>query len=1037
MTSEKLLPAEPSFPEREKLVLELWRDLDAFSYSLKLREGSKVFTFYDGPPFATGLPHYGHLLAGTIKDVIPRFKTMQGFYVPRRFGWDCHGLPVENEIERHFDLTGTHSIEEFGVPRFNEECRSIVLRYTEEWKVTVERMGRWVDFSCPYRTMDASFMESVWWVFAQLWDKGMVYEGLKVMPFSWKLGTPLSNFEANLNYKEVDDPAITVMLPLAEDPSVNLLIWTTTPWTLPSNLAAVVHPELDYIVALLDCGTKVLLAEGRATEVLKDRSFEVVARYTGRQLQGKRYQPPFDCFKHLENSAFRILNADFVSLDDGTGVVHAAPGFGEEDFNICQREGIALVCPVDSNGCFTEEVPHLCGRFVKDTDRDIIQDLKQRGLLFHRSSIRHRYPFCWRSDTPLIYKSVKTWFVAVEPLKERLLAANAQIQWVPDHIRDGRFGKWLAGARDWAISRNRYWGTPMPIWRSESGRCLVISSIEQLQKLAGVKVTDLHRHFLDDIEIEVEGEVYRRIPEVFDCWFESGSMPYASKHYPFEAAKEWNKSFPADFIAEGIDQTRGWFYTLTVLAVALFDKPAFLNCIVNGIVLASDGQKMSKRLKNYPEPGIVINKYGADAVRIYLLNSPAVEAEDLCFQESGVEHVLRQLLIPAWNSLRFFTTYARLHNWSCASAKPAAHQEIDQWIRAALKEMLEEVTRRLESYQIKECFSPILKFIDQLTNWYIRRSRRKFWSEPTSDEQRSAYHTLYDVLLNFAKVLAPFAPFLAEQIWQELRTEQDPKSVHWCDWPTWTLSEADHTLLRDMEVLRTAVSLGHSVRKQAQVKVRQPLRKALIAVGDEVTKSALSHHAALLAEELNVHEVELLSDAKELVRVKIKPNFRVLGKRVGAMMPQFQKAIMAEGLTLQRAMSTALVEGSDYILQEDDLMLEYEAQEGITAASEGALTIALITELDEELLLEGIARDLVNRVNQLRKESGLDISDRITLILPLDETLKQVWSRHGGTIADDVLATSIEWGPALGGTEFELPTGSVIIGLMRATSVTH
>lgn len=1031
MTSEKLLPSEPSFPERERLVLDLWRRLDAFNQSLRLREGCKVFTFYDGPPFATGLPHYGHLLAGTIKDVIPRFKTMQGFFVPRRFGWDCHGLPVENEIERHFNLTGAHSIEEFGVPRFNEECRSIVLRYTEEWKGTVERMGRWVDFSCPYRTMDASFMESVWWVFAQLWEKGMVYEGLKVMPFSWKLGTPLSNFEANLNYKEVDDPGITVMLPLVDDPSINLLIWTTTPWTLPSNLAAVVHADLDYVVAQLDSGTKVLLAEGRTTEVLKDQPFTIVARYKGSELVGKRYKPPFDCFQHLADSAFRIIAADFVSLEDGTGVVHAAPGFGEEDYNVCQKQGMPLVCPVDSNGCFTEEVPMYVGRLVKECDRDIIRNLKERGLLFHRSSIKHRYPFCWRSDTPLIYKCVKTWFVAVEPLKERLLAANAQIRWVPEHIRDGRFGKWLAGARDWAISRNRYWGTPMPIWRSESGRCLVISSIAELQQHTGTQITDLHRHFLDELEIRVDGEVYRRIPEVFDCWFESGAMPYAAKHYPFEDAEMWQGTFPADFIAEGIDQTRGWFYTLTVLAVALFDQPAFLNCIVNGIVLASDGQKMSKRLKNYPEPGIVIEKFGADAVRIYLLNSPAVEAEDLCFQESGVENVLRQLLIPTWNSLRFFTTYARLHNWEAAANKPVQIQEIDRWINAAFQEMLGVVTQHLESYRIKECFAPILKFVDQLTNWYIRRSRRKFWSEPTTEEQCSAYHTLYDLLRGLAKVLAPFAPFIAEQIWQELRSSQDPQSVHWCDWPQYSIEAADMQLLREMEAVRMAVSLGHSVRKQAQVKVRQPLRKALIAVADEATKTALAQHAPLLVEELNVHEVELLSDAKQLVKVKIKPNYRVLGKRVGALMPQFQKAITVEGLTLQQAIAAPLVAGSDYILQEDDLTIEYEAQEGITAASEGALTIALITELDEALILEGLARDLVNRVNQLRKDSGLEISDRITLVLPTHDMIKKVWEIHGEAISADVLATAVEWGPALSGIELELPDGAVLVGLLR------
>ena len=671
-------PKQETFSERETRILKLWKENSFFEKSVKLREGSPQFTFYDGPPFATGLPHYGHLLAGTLKDVIPRYKTMKGFFVPRRFGWDCHGVPVENEIEKEKNLSGAPSIEEFGVANFNEACRSIVQRFVSEWKETVFRMGRWVDFDNSYKTMDPKYMESIWWVIGELWDKDLIYEGFKVMPVSASLGTPLSNFEANLNYKEVDDPSLTVKFEL-QDEKAFLLVWTTTPWTLPSNLAVIVNPKIEYVrVKDAASGEVYILAKSRLGAYFKDSEAEVLSTFCGSDLEGKKYKPFFQYLKSkASKSSFQVLADEFVGEDDGTGVVHAAPAFGEMDFYVCKKEGIDAISPVDQNCRFTKDIPEYEGMFVKDADKDIIKRLKAENKVFLHTQIRHRYPFCYRTDTPLIYKTVTTWFVAVEKLKEKILSANDQIRWVPSHIKTGRFGKWLENARDWAISRNRYWGTPIPIWRSDENDFLVIRSKEELEAKTGQKVEDLHRHFIDHLTIEHNGKVYKRVKEVLDCWFETGSMPYASLHYPFENEDLFESRFPADFIAEGLDQTRGWFYTLTVLAAALHDKPAFKNAIVNGIILAEDGQKMSKRLKNYPDPNLVMEKYGADAIRLYLLHSPVVQADDLKFSERGVEQTMRQFLIPLWNVTHLFQPTQTSTLGSQKSSKSQKHRSID------------------------------------------------------------------------------------------------------------------------------------------------------------------------------------------------------------------------------------------------------------------------------------------------------------------------------------------------------------------------
>ncbi|MGR3973989.1 MAG: isoleucine--tRNA ligase [Candidatus Rhabdochlamydia sp.] len=1012
------LGGKESFSEKELKILDFWEKEGIFQKSLDQTCEGPLFSFYDGPPFATGLPHYGHLLAGTIKDVVPRFWTMRGYHAKRRFGWDCHGLPVENEIEKAQNLSGAPEIEQFGIANFNEECRSIVLRYTHEWKSTVTRMGRWVDFDSTYHTMDKSFMESVWWVFGQLYQKGLVYEGLKVMPFSAKLGTPLSNFEANLNYKDVDDPSLVITFALKQMPDVSLLVWTTTPWTLPSNLALAVHPEFDY-VKIHDLETKknYILAEARLKTHFKQ--YEILEKFKGKMLQGMHYEPLFSYFTSSYPHGFKILTDEFVSMEDGTGVVHMAPAFGEADFFICQKEGIDPICPVDQNGKFTSQVPDYAGVFVKDADKEIIKALKQQGRVFLHTQIRHRYPFCWRSDTPLLYKAVTTWFVGVESLKERLLKANEQIDWVPGHIKEGRFGKWLENARDWAISRNRYWGTPIPIWRSEDGEIVVISSVAELEEKVGQQVLDLHRHFIDDLTFTQGGKVFRRIPEVFDCWFESGSMPYAQNHYPFDNQDATLKAFPADFIGEGLDQTRGWFYTLTVLSVALFDKPAFKHVIVNGIILAEDGAKMSKRLKNYPEPHLVIDQFGADAVRLYLLNSPAVAADDLRFSSRGVELIVRQALIPLWNCYVFLATYANIYHFKPEDKafEPAA--DIDQWILSELQLLIQEVRSAMECYLLQKAVAPVMQFIDKLTDWYIRRSRERFWQDEATLDRQEAFQTLYTVLLTVVKVLAPFAPFISEAIYQSLKQPHDPLSVHLCSFPEVNEPLRNQELEMEMMKVQQIVSLGHSLRKEHQLKVRQPLATAHIVCANPEVLEAVKRQKELIQDELNVKQIEFHEEESQFVILKAKPHFRILGKKVGPLMNAVQMEIQKLSLeSLQKVLNhqtvEITVEGVVIVLTSEDIAVEREVKPGVIALTENELTIALDTTLSEDLILEGIARELINRINTLRRDKEFAVTDRIDMTIQADDVIIQAFKAHQDYICHETLLVQVTFMPCLG-----------------------
>ena len=1007
---------EVSFPEQEERILALWEQRQAFPRSVAARPQDKSFIFYDGPPFATGLPHYGHLVASTLKDIVPRYWTMRGMRVERRFGWDTHGLPIEMEMEKALGLSGPSSIRAYGIDKFNEACRENVLRYVAEWRRTVTRVGRWVDFDRDYKTMDLSFMESVWWVFAQLWEKGLVYQGVRVMPFSWRLSTPLSNFEANLDYRDVDDPALTVKLPLVDD-DASLLIWTTTPWTLPSNLAVAVGADLDYVRAKTKDGVFVVAAD-LAQAVLGEH--EVVAAMKGGDLVGKQYRPLFPYFAQTPG-AFRVIAAPHVTTDDGTGLVHMAPAFGEEDFTACKAVGLEPVDPVDEEGRFTDRVPDFVGQQVKDADKNIIAALKQRGSVFKHATVRHSYPFCWRSGTPLIYKTFPVWFVKVEQLRERMGKANEEIHWVPDAVGTKRFGNWLKEARDWAISRNRFWGTPLPIWICEDDHKTVLSSAAELAQLSGETVDDLHPHKIDALQVGCRscGKPARRIPDVFDCWFESGSMPYAQLHYPFENKEIFESAFPAQFIAEGLDQTRGWFYTLLVLSTALYDKAPFKNVIVNGLVLAEDGSKMSKSKKNYPDPMDVIGKTGADALRAYLINSPVVRAEPLRFSEAGVREVVRTVLLPLHNAWSFFVQYANADGWTPRSPAPppADRPELDRWMLSVLQSLVDDANRQMEGYYLYKVVPPMMSFIDDLTNWYIRRSRRRFWRAGDDADKQSAYATLYEVLVTFAKVLAPVLPFVTESIWQNLVVEPGvkdaPDSVHLADYPVVDAAKIDRGLEARMATARAVVRLGRALREKHKLKTRQPLPSVTVVSHDAAARAGVTDHVELIREELNVKEVVVLADDAELATLSFKANFKTLGKRMGKKMKEAAAAIEQ----LSRADFDALQSGFEVEvvgekIKLEDVLVTRSARGDVVLEAEGELTVALDTRVDEALKREGLVRDVIREVQDARKRAGLALGDRVVLTLETaDDELRAALDAGRQVIADEVLAVEVRCTP--------------------------
>ena len=1063
------VPSNVRFPDIEQRILALWDALDAFQDSTRRRAHGPEFVFYDGPPFATGTPHYGHLLAGTIKDIVPRFWSMRGYQVERRFGWDCHGLPIESLAQKELGWSGAAEIRDRGVAQFNETCRSLVSTYVGEWRKTVRRMGRWVDFDNDYKTMDATFMESVWWVFKQLWEQKRVYKAHRIMPYSWKLTTPLSNFEAGNNYKDVQDRAITVRFRITraaknailgslairdqsdggEDKNFHresletqkiekaiakkqafVMAWTTTPWTLPANLALCVGPSITYCW-LEDVSSYCIyiIAKDRVPALFKKpEQYKLLNEVPGADLAGLEYEPLFPYFAEHAN-AFRLLTDPFVSTGDGTGIVHLAPAYGEDDYRVCKAAGIAIVDPLDEEAKFTDRVPQYAGQFCKDADNAIIAWLKakENDKLVNQSTIVHSYPFCERTDTPLIYRAIEAWYVRVEDLRDELVANNQQIRWVPEQIGSNRFGNWLKDAKDWNISRNRFWGSCIPVWVSEDkSESVCVGSVAELEALAGLPpgtVTDLHKHHLDAITFVRGGRVFRRTPEVLDCWFESGAMPYGQQHYPFENKQRFEANFPAQFIAEGLDQTRGWFYTLLVLSTALFKKPAFRNVVVNGLVLAEDGQKMSKSKKNYPDPNKVLEEIGADALRAYLIDSPVVRAEPLKFSESGLKEIVRTVVLPYWNALSFFTTYASVDGWDPrrAAARPVAQRaEIDRWIMSVMQSLIRDVNAEMEAYRLYNVVPRLVRFIDDLTNWYIRSSRSRFWKNDHAADQGDAYATLYTVLTTFAQVLAPFMPFITEEVHQRLVRPVDPQapaSVHWCDYPQVDATLIDRQLEDDITVVRTIVALGRKLRDDHKLKVRQPLAALTVVSRETGVRGAAERHARTLQDELNVKTVAVSADEAAFVAVSCKPNFAELRKRCGAKLKDIGAVLAGWGhaeVTQLESGAAITVVGEE--IRSADVLLERKPVGGSVTASQGAVTVALDTTLTPVLIAEGHAREFTSVLQQARKDAGLEVSDRITVAWEsADAELATALDLHAASIAGEVLATG--FGRGLGSIE--------------------
>ncbi|HKD97132.1 MAG TPA: isoleucine--tRNA ligase [Micromonosporaceae bacterium] len=1015
------VPASPSLPAVERAVLDYWAGDKTFQASVDAREagprGSNEFIFYDGPPFANGLPHYGHLLTGYVKDVVPRYQTMRGRRVERRFGWDCHGLPAEVEAEKQLGITTKQEILDYGMQRFNDACRSSVLRYTQDWERYVTRQARWVDFQGDYKTLDLDYMESVMWAFRTLHDKGLVYEGFSVLAYCWRCETPLSNTETRMDdvYQDRADPASTVWFQL--ETGERILAWTTMPWTLVPNVALVVGPDIDYVVLEQD-GHRYILAEARLAAYQKEFADAVpVGTLKGRDLAGRRYTPLFDFLVERMApypAAFTVLVDDYVSVEDGTGVVQVAPSHGEDDQRVCSEAGIPTVLTVDDRARFTSLAPTFEGLQVFEANKPLLRDLRERGVLVRQDNYVHSYPHCWRCDTPLVYKAVSSWFVRVTAVKERMLELNQEINWTPAHIKEGSFGKWLANARDWSISRNRFWGSPIPVWKSDDPaypRVDVYGSLAQLEQDFGVKVTDLHRPGIDELtrpnpDDPTGRSTMRRVPEVLDCWFESGSMPFAQVHYPFENREWFDDHYPGDFIVEYIPQVRGWFYTMHVLATALFDRPAFRSSVVHGIVLGDDGRKMSKSLRNYPDVYEMFDRYGSDAMRWTLMSSPVLRGGDVLVSEGSIRDSVRQVLLPLWNVYYFFTLYTNAEGYTATARTDSTHL-LDRYVLAKTRELVAEATERLDAYDISGACTAVRGYLDALTNWYVRRSRDRFWAG-----DRDAFDTLYTVLETVGRVLAPLAPMTAEEIWRGLTGD---RSVHLADWPTAALGEpgapgafpADHDLVASMDAVRDVCSAGLSLRKSRGLRVRLPLARLTVATAGAAALRGLTD---LVADEVNVKEVVLTDQVAGYCERVLSLVPRVLGPRLGGRVQDVIRAVKAGDWSVADGVVTA----GGVALEEGEYELKLVAADPDQSASlpGGEGVVVLDTHVTPALAAEGLARDVVRVVQQARREAALNVADRIALTVEASPEVAAAVGTHRDFVASETLATSVTLGPA-------------------------
>ena len=1039
MSRFREVPIAVSFPALERQVLERWGQERTFERSVEARRGGPEYVFYDGPPFATGLPHYGHILTSYIKDVVPRYFTMRGCHVPRRWGWDCHGLPVELEVEKALGIKSRADVMTMGIGKFNEACRDSVLRYADEWRRIIGRLGRWVDFDDDYKTMDQGYMESVIWIWKTLHEKGLIYEGHKVVPYCTRCQTTLSNFEARLDdaFRPRQDPALTVRFRAAGEPTESLLAWTTTPWTLPSNVALAVGPAIDYC-RVERPGESVWLAEAALERYRREldpaQGWQVRERAVkGAALVGRRYQPLFPYFAATPGG-FVVLAGDFVTTEDGTGIVHLAPAFGEDDHALCAAHGIQGPNPVRDDGTFDEQVTDFAGRHVFDANPAIAAKLKEEGAVLRRETYDHNYPHCWRCDSPLIYRAIETWFVKVTAIKERMLAANKQIRWVPEHIRDGRFGNWLENARDWAISRNRFWGAPIPVWRCDGCPALrVIGGARELGELSGRPVTDWHRPAIDEITWRCAncGGTMTRVPDVLDCWFESGAMPYAQVHYPFERKAEFEASFPGDFIVEYIAQTRGWFYTLVVLSAALFDERPFKDVVCHGVILAEDGRKMSKRLKNYPDPMALVEEHGSDALRVALLSSAVVGGADLRFAEASVRDAVRRIHLPLWNSLHYFASYARIDGFEPAPGgfAFAAPTQLDRYLLSETEGLRAGVEEAMAGYDFATAYARIESFVTMLSTWYIRLSKQRLWRSGLDDDKRHAYEALHLALSTLARVAAPFLPFLAENLWEALGGEG---SVHLADWPRGT-GHRDVEISAEMSALREVVRLARSIREDHRLKHRHPLGRVAIA---GVPAHAIRDNLEMLQDELNVKAVEAIDHPDEVVARVVKLDYPRLGKRLRGEVKKVQAAIDAGQYALTDD-GTRLQAGG-HVLEPGEFTFHYvPREEGRGVAAHQDLVVVLDLTSDPALIAEGQMRDLNRGVQDLRKKAGLAYADRIELAVAASDELQAVLDAHHDWLASQTLAVKIDrggLGDALASDEIEVGEERVAVALRKAAT---
>ena len=994
--------SQPSLPTLEAEVLARWAAEGTFQASIDRRADAEEYVFYDGPPFANGLPHYGHLLTGYVKDAVPRYQTMRGRRVERRFGWDCHGLPAEVQTEKELGISGHPEITEYGIDRFNDACRTSVLRYTSDWQTYVTRQARWVDFDNDYKTLDLTYMESVMWAFKTLWDKGLVYEGFKVLPYCWRCETPLSNTETKMDdvYKDRQDPALTVWFEL--ETGERILAWTTTPWTLPSNLAVAVGPEIDYAVMADADGQRYILAESRVAAYAKElATAQQVATLKGSQLVGRRYTPLFDFFADTPN-AFQVIGADFVTTEDGTGVVHMSPGHGEDDQNACNAVGIETIVPMDQHGRYTPEVTMWPGVHVFDANPLVIRELKDRARVVRHETYDHSYPHCWRCAKPLVYRAISSWFVQVTAIRDRMVELNQQIRWVPEHVKEGSFGKWIAGARDWSISRNRFWGSPIPVWKSDDPRYPrldVYGSLDEIERDFGVRMTDLHRPAVDNLtrpnpDDPTGRSTMRRVAEVLDCWFESGSMPFAQVHYPFENREWFDSHYPGDFIVEYMAQTRGWFYTLHVLATALFDRPAFRTCVSHGIVLGDDGAKMSKSLQNYPDPNVMFDTYGADAMRWNLLASAVLRGGDISVTEAGIRDTVRHTILPLWNSWYFLTLYSNAARTVGRFRTPAdadgQTDVLDRYLFGELNGLVAGVTEAMDAEDLFGACAVVTRFLDTLTNWYIRRSRDRFWAG-----DQDAIDTLHTALVVLCQVAAPMLPLVSEHIHTGLTGSG---SVHLTDWPLAADFPVDADLVAGMQQVRVACSTLLALRKANGLRVRLPLAQAVVATP---SAALLAPHADILRDELNVKNVVMTADAGAYARRELRLNPKEFGRRLGGNTQTVIKAHKTGEWTIDG--DTVTVGGIELLDGEYSFDLVSNAEGAAATLPGNSGVVVLDTTVTPELEREGVARDLVRLIQQARRDADLNISDRISLSLAAPRMWVDAFNEHRDLVVGETL----------------------------------